>query len=83
MHRAFKRARIRGSSILRFRPQVELLEGRIVPSLTVPAYNSLPGAQASVYLNFNGDFVSSWLGFQNISIPVFGSGSGLTTRNAA
>ena len=56
-----------------------MLEGRIVPSLTVPAYNSLPGAKASVYLNFTGDFVSSWLGFQNISIPAFGAGSGLTT----
>src|SRR5262245_34586357 len=28
--------------------------------LPVPAYSSLPGAKATLYLDFNGDFTASW-----------------------
>jgi serralysin len=62
--------------------QLLKLESRILPSLTVPAYNSLPGAQASVYLNFSGDFISSWGGVHNISIPPFAGGSGFWNMTA-
>jgi hypothetical protein len=37
----------------------------------MPALSSLPNAPATVYLNFGGDFVSSWLSFSNITIPAF------------
>src|SRR5687768_13710955 len=31
-----------------------------VPVSTVPAYNSRPGAYAQIYLDFNGDTMSTW-----------------------
>src|SRR5207248_5390934 len=37
----------------------------------IPVLNSLAGAPATLFLNFNGDSVSSWLGYNNISIPAF------------
>src|SRR5262249_25568509 len=40
-------------------------------STGIPALNSLPGAPATLYLNFGGDTVSSWLGYSNITIPAF------------
>jgi hypothetical protein len=49
--------------------------------LPLPVLNSLPGASATLYLNFTGDFVSSWLGYSNISTPAFdtdGDGAALS-----
>ena len=43
----------------------------------VPALSSRPGAPASLYLNFGGDNVSSWLGYSPGTIPAF-SGSSTT-----
>jgi hypothetical protein len=40
-------------------------------SLPLPALSSLPHAPATLYLNFGGDFLASWLGYGNISIPAF------------
>jgi hypothetical protein len=37
----------------------------------MPTLSSLPGAPATLYLNFGGDFIPSWAGASNISIPAF------------
>ncbi len=39
--------------------------------LPLPALSSLPGAAATLYLNFTGDSVLSWLGHSSIFIPAF------------
>src|SRR5262245_23135601 len=57
------------------RPVLECLEDRIVPSLSVPAYNSVPGARATLYLNFAGDFESQWGSWTNITTPAFDTDS--------
>src|SRR5262249_25565354 len=58
-----------------FRPLLERLEDRLVlsnnPNLIVPVYNSLPGAKATLYLDFNGDFTLSWGGYLNIDTPAY------------
>src|SRR5262249_19536874 len=41
--------------------------------LPLPAPSSLPNAPATLYLNFGGDLVPSWLRYTNISIPAFDS----------
>jgi hypothetical protein len=38
---------------------------------SVPQLSSLPGAKASIYLNFTGDFTASWGGFSNITTPAY------------
>jgi hypothetical protein len=38
---------------------------------SVPVLNSLPGARASLYLDFDGHFQASWGAFQNIHTPAF------------
>jgi hypothetical protein len=57
------------------RPQVECLEGRLLPAFhplaSIPALNSLPGAKATLYLDFNGHFQAKWGAYRNISIAVF------------
>src|SRR5262245_19169894 len=37
----------------------------------VPAYSSLPGAKATLYLDFNGHYQQSWGNYSNITTPVF------------
>src|SRR5215831_8994440 len=37
----------------------------------VPQLSSLPGAKASIYLNFTGDFTASWGSFSNITTPAY------------
>jgi hypothetical protein len=44
---------------------------------TIPVFSSRPGAPASVYLNFGGDNVASWLSYRPGAIPAF-SGSSTT-----
>jgi hypothetical protein len=49
--------------------------------LPIPVLNSLPGAHATLYLNFAGDTVPSFLSWSNIVIPSFSTvsdGSPLT-----
>jgi hypothetical protein len=41
------------------------------PLSSVPQLNSLPGAKASLYLNFTGDFTASWGGHTNITTPAY------------
>lgn len=51
--------------------------------LPVPAYSSLPGANAVLYLNFGGDTVSSWLGYTPGTIPAYSTDSDVTTFSAS
>ncbi len=59
----------------RFAPRVEALEPRWVltnnPALVPPALSSLPGAPATIYLDFTGDFTATWANFNNIDTPPF------------
>jgi hypothetical protein len=43
--------------------------GPLLPA--VPAHNSLPGASASLYLDFDGHYQQDWGGYHNLSTPVF------------
>ncbi|HEX8203431.1 MAG TPA: pre-peptidase C-terminal domain-containing protein, partial [Isosphaeraceae bacterium] len=43
----------------------------VVPLSGVPALNSLPGAVAALYLDFDGFFESAWGSYRNISTPAF------------
>ncbi len=49
----------------------EWCEPRRVLSLTVPALSSLPGAPATIYLDFDGNFESQWGSYQNVSTPAY------------
>src|SRR5438874_6455891 len=57
------------------RLRVEQLEDRLVPSndpnLIVPAFSSLPGARANLYLDFNGHFDGTWGTYSNIDTPAY------------
>jgi hypothetical protein len=61
------------------------LEERVALSTApaVPAYSSLPGAHATVYLNFSGDSLSSWDGYSNINTPAFDQNGDPTTFTAS
>jgi hypothetical protein len=49
---------------------VEMLEARML--LTgVPAFHSLPGATASIYLDFDGHFEPVWSSYTNVTTPAF------------
>lgn len=48
----FRRSSLVGAN--RFRPVVESLEDRLCLSLAVPAFSSLPGANHTIYLDFDG-----------------------------
>jgi hypothetical protein len=65
-----------------YRPFVEPLEMRLVPTLNVPVYNSLLGAKATLYLNFVGDFTASWGSYSNITTPAYDIDSDPTTFSA-
>jgi hypothetical protein len=64
-------SRKRITSPNQFRPTVEQLERREVPALVVPAYSSLAGAAATLYLDFDGHFESSWGSYGSISSPAY------------
>src|SRR5262249_51258226 len=46
---------------------------------SVPALNSLPGAAASLYLDFDGHFEAQWGGYSNITTPAFDQDGDPTT----
>jgi hypothetical protein len=58
-----------------YRPRLEALETRLTPAnnpnLVVPVFNSLPGAPATIYLDFTGHFDATWNVFTNIDTPPF------------
>src|SRR4051794_9029151 len=76
------RTHARGRRPARPGPLIERLEGRIVLA-TVPVLNSLPGAAAEIYLDFNGDRLSSFGSWSNITIPVFDTDGDPTTLTDA
>ncbi|QEH37700.1 Fibronectin type III domain protein [Aquisphaera giovannonii] len=45
----------------------------------VPALNSLPGAKATIYLNFSGDFTASYGQYSSISTPAYDQDGDPTT----
>ena len=45
--------------------------GKARADLTVPAYSSLPGVPATLYLDFNGDFTPSFGPYSNITTPAY------------
>lgn len=49
------------------------------PLSSVPALSSLPGARASIYLNFMGDYVPKYGRWTNISIPAYDQDGDPTT----
>lgn len=53
------------------------------PLTSLPALNSLPGATASLYLDFNGHFEATWGSYSNLTTPVYSSDTDLTTFNDA
>jgi len=59
-----------------FRPLLEALEERWVPS-TVPVLSSLPGAQAAIYLDFDGHFEANWGSYGAITSPAYSTDSDL------
>ena len=52
--------------------RLESLEDRRLMT-TVPVLNSLPGASASLYLDFDGHFEASWGSYSNITTPAYDS----------
>lgn len=51
--------------------KLESLEQRWVPALTVPALSSLPGASATIYLDFDGHYEGTWGSYSNITSPAY------------
>jgi hypothetical protein len=49
----------------------------------VPAYSSLPGAKATLYLDFAGDFTANWGSYSNITTPVYDTDGDPTTFSAS
>jgi PhoPQ-activated pathogenicity-related protein len=49
------------------------------PLTSIPQLNSLPGAAASIYLDFNGHFEAVWGGYNNVTTPVYSSDADFTT----
>src|SRR5438034_6950235 len=59
-------------SFLRYRPSLESLEGRLLMAgLDVPQLSSRPEAVATIYLDFDGHFESSWKTFSNVTSPAY------------
>jgi fibronectin type 3 domain-containing protein len=53
--------------------------GALVPLTSIPALNSLAGAAASIYLDFDGHFEPFWGAYMNVSTPVFDTDGDATT----
>jgi uncharacterized delta-60 repeat protein len=49
------------------------------PLTSIPILNSLPGAAASLYLDFNGHFDATWGSYRNVTTPVFDQDGDATT----
>jgi hypothetical protein len=52
-------------------------------NLSVPAYSSLPGAKATLYLDFNGHYEASWGTYSNIDIPAYSQDSDPATFSSS
>ncbi|MFO1066726.1 MAG: hypothetical protein U0892_22945 [Pirellulales bacterium] len=81
---ASKRLIRRRTFQMRKRLNLELLEPRLNMALTVPAYSSLPGANHTIYLDFDGNVTTgtSWnssYGVTSINSPAYNTDSDPTT----
>jgi hypothetical protein len=47
------------------------LQGPAAGPSGIPQLSSLPGARASLWLNFGGDFTAQWGGYSNITTPAY------------
>ena len=63
-------------------PAFNLSAGAGGAGLNVPAYNSLPGAHAAVYLDFDGDFTPSWHGYTPGQTPAYSTDPDATSFSA-
>jgi hypothetical protein len=71
------------ASRFQFRPAVEPLEGRLLMAgLDVPQLSSRPGAAATLFLDFDGHFESSWKSFSNVTSPVYSRDSDVMSFSA-
>jgi hypothetical protein len=61
--------------------QAQSATGAKHPLSDVPALSSLPGAPASLYLDFTGDFTGSYGSYSNITTPAFDQDGDPTTFN--
>jgi hypothetical protein len=69
--------------LFQFRPVLEQLEGRLLMAgLDVPQLSSRPGAAATLYLDFDGHFESSWKSYSNITSPAYSRDSDPTSFSA-
>lgn len=50
---------------------MDRLESRVLLSLTVPAFDSKPGAKATLYLDFDGDTTATWDTYHPGTTPAF------------
>lgn len=55
---------------------------RAVGALDVPVFNSLPGANATIYLDFNGDIARTWGSYSVPSTPAYDSDGDASTFSA-
>lgn len=54
-----------------------------VPNASIPVLDSLPGAAASLYLDFNGHFEKNWGEFKNITTPPYDQDGNPSTFSSA
>ncbi len=71
----------------RTRFHLERLEDRcLLSNAPLPLLSSDPGARASLYLNFMGDYEATWGAYSNVTTPQFhldGTGPGFTPKEVA
>src|SRR5262245_43283763 len=69
------------------RLHLEVLEDRLAPSTSplssIPVLNSLPGARATLYLDFDGDHEAQWGSSTNITTPAFDTDSNPSTFSSS
>ncbi len=53
------------------------------PLSNIPVLNSFPGAKATIYLDFDGDYESSWGSYSQIATPAYDTDGDPTTFSAA
>src|SRR5689334_12001323 len=77
------RSRPARRSLFQFRPALEQLDGRLrMAARDVPQLSSRPGAAATLYLDFDGHFESSWKSYSNVTSPAYSRDSDPTSFSA-
>ena len=55
----------------------------LAPLTSIPVLNSLPGARATLFLDFDGNTEAQWGGYRNVVTPVFDRDGDRTSFNDA